>query len=41
MNKLGTRGGGGLFSKIPELMHNVVSNEKDAIKVKHNYHFAY
>ena len=34
-------GGAGLFSKIPELMHNVLSNEKDAIEVRHNYHFCY
>ena len=27
--------------KIPELMHNVLSNEKDAIEVRRNYHFCY
>ena len=33
MNKLGTRGGGGgLFSKIPELMHNVLSDEKEQLR---------
>ena len=32
INKLGKMGGGGGdFSKIPELMHNVLSNEKDNI----------
>ena len=41
INKLGTRGGGGRFLKIPELMHNVLSNEKDAIEVRHNHHFCY
>ena len=33
--------GEGLISKIPELMHNVLSNEKDAIEVRHNQHFCY
>ena len=38
INKLATRGGGGggLFSKIPELIDNVLSNEKDAIEVRRN-----
>ena len=30
---------GGLFSKIRELMRNVLSNEKDAIEVRHNHNF--
>ena len=40
INKLGTRGGG-RFLKIPTLMHKVLSNEKGAIEVRHNYHFCY
>ena len=41
LNKLATRLGGGTFPKIPELRHNVLSNEKDAIELRHNYHFCY
>ena len=42
INKLGTMGEGEeIFSKISELMHNALSNEKDNIYVRRNYHFCY
>ena len=41
INKLALRGGGDFFSKIPELMHNVLSNQEYGIDGRHTYHFRY